>query len=62
MTFLYIDDDDEEVYDSRESALERARNLAKGLPIFEQRSTCPDWFAVLVRYTPFRFIAYRKTE
>lgn len=59
--FLGIEDDDAEVYDSRESALERARMLAHlhgGLKIMEQRRFAPNWLAALVRYTPLDFLAF----
>lgn len=61
--FLEIDDNGDEIYDSRESALERARMLARlhgGLTILEQRRFAPNWFAHMVRGSWFEFFAYCK--
>lgn len=59
--FLEIDEEGAEIYDSRETALERARMLAYlhgGLKIMEQRRFAPNWLANLVRYTPLDFLAF----
>lgn len=55
------------LYDTKESAIERARMLKKWDPdpnckIFIHRKQVPLWFAHLVQETPFQWLAYKEIK
>jgi len=64
MTFLGFDEKDgEPLYDSKESAIDRAKMMRTwgrnpDAVIAVQRRWAPGWFAHLVRETLFEFLAY----
>lgn len=63
MAFKGFDPEDgEPLYDTKESAIERAKMLKTWndpeAKIFVQKKGVPLWFAHLVRETPLRFLAY----
>jgi len=65
MGFSGFDEDGDPLFDSKESAIERAQSLRKwGLDpdtkIYVQRDLAPNWLASLVRDTPFQWIAYEE--
>ena len=69
MAFMGFDEKDgAPLYDTKESAIERARmmaawnNNADGTQIFVHRTKVPLWLAHLVRDTPLRWLAYKELK
>lgn len=61
--FVGFDNDGEARYDSKEAAIERAKQIAQfkgyaGTDIVIQRAHVPLWFAHLVRETWLEWLAY----
>lgn len=65
MAFIGFSEDGEARYDSEESAIERAKQMAAfdgDSTIFVQRKYAPLWLARLLRGSFLEFIAYRLLE
>jgi hypothetical protein len=59
--------DGEPLYDTKESAIERAKMMRTwgddpSAKIFVHRKQVPLWLAHIVRDTPFRFLAYTELK
>lgn len=67
MTFKRFDEKGDALYDTKESAIERAKMMKAwgndpDAKIMLHRKSVPLWFAHLVRQTPFEWLAYTEVK